>query len=132
MTLLDKTGKRTDVPDYCFSHLFYDTWNFVSAPDLPATKLGVCCYRSMFQGSSDLLKAPKLVATELAENCYQNMFFGCNNINEIEVRFTNWDINATSGWMYYVGNSGTFICPNDLTEIRGVNNIPEGWEIIRK
>lgn len=132
MTLLDKTGRRMDVPDYCFYNLFWETYNIVSAPDLPATKLGVCCYRSMFHGSSDLEKAPRLTATELAENCYMDMFYNCDKLNEIEVAFTNWDVNATSGWFNYSAPSGTFICPEVLPEIRGINNIPEGWTIIRK
>ena len=70
----------TSAPEYCFSALFQDVDNLVSAADLrlPATGLSEHCYYTMFSGCTALVRPPKqLPATELAEWCYSSMFKGC-------------------------------------------------------
>ena len=63
--LLDDTGSRADVPDYCYSNMFYDCTSLTQAPALPATTLAYICYSSMFSGCTNLTQAPALPATTL-------------------------------------------------------------------
>ena len=46
--LLDDTGSRADVPEYCYSDMFSGCSSLTQAPALPATTLAVGCYNSMF------------------------------------------------------------------------------------
>lgn len=64
----------------CFYKLFNSCESLISAPKLPALKLGEACYNSMFNGCSNLIYAPKLSATTLYESCYQNMFNQCTSL----------------------------------------------------
>ena len=84
--LLDPTGERMDVPEYCYRDMFYGCTSLTQAPELPATTLGNECYLSMFNGCTSLTKAPELPATTLAEYCYYNMFRGCTNITSVTMK----------------------------------------------
>jgi len=56
------------------------------------------------------------------------MFTGCSQLASVDVSFTDWNsTDATTNWLSGVAASGTFTCPSELPDIRGVNNIPEGW-----
>lgn len=83
MTLLDKSGRRDDVPDYCFLKLFFGSSFLLSAPELPAMHLGAHCYDNMFSGCSNLETAPELPAEDLAEACYYQMFMRCPSLVNI-------------------------------------------------
>ena len=123
-----------------------------AAPELPATTLGVNCYGNMFQACRSLVKASDLPAGQLVQYCYQGMYKECtalrdgprimatsstdNNqldymfyrtsiLSSVEVRFTTWP--SAIQWMEVVGASGTFTCPAELPDVRGVSNIPSGW-----
>jgi hypothetical protein len=92
----------------------------------------------MFASCSSLTVAPELPATTLESGCYRGMFYGCNSLNHIKVGFTDWNSNehwnenSTSGWLYDVSPTGTFICPEELdTKLSGNSYIPEGWEILQ-
>ena len=80
--LLDDTGSRTDVPEYCYSDMFSDCASLTQAPELPATTLADNCYYSMFSGCSSLTQAPALPATTLAYSCYTNMFSRCASLTK--------------------------------------------------
>lgn len=55
------------------------------------------------------------------------MFKGCTSLNNISVKFTEWNSDATTNWVDGVASTGTFVCPNMLPDERGVSRIPEGW-----
>ncbi len=81
MTLVDKTGKSTTIPnDYCFAYLFKNCSTMVSAPRLPATNLKDYCYEGLFQTCSGLTTAPILPATTMAIRCYRYMFMDCSSL----------------------------------------------------
>ena len=80
--LLDDTGSRTDVPEYCYSDMFSDCASLTQAPEWPATTLADNCYYSMFYGCSSLTQAPALPATTLAYSCYTNMFSDCASLTQ--------------------------------------------------
>lgn len=80
MSLLDASCKQTNVPAHAFRKLFYKSENLLSAPELPATKIGVSGYRSMFYGCTKLTEAPVLPATALANYCYSSMFYNCTGL----------------------------------------------------
>ena len=42
--LLDDTGSRTDVPEYCYNSMFAGCKSLTAAPQLPATALANNCY----------------------------------------------------------------------------------------
>ena len=78
MSLLDKQFRKKDVPEYCFSGLFYNCTSLTTAPELPATTLAESCYYNIF-GGSGIVVAPELPATTLAGACYRSMFNGCTS-----------------------------------------------------
>lgn len=146
----------TTLANACYRSMFYGCSGLTSAPALPVTTLANNCYQSMFSGCSSLVKAPVLPATTLAEGCYNEMFSGCTSLNEIEVHFTDWNLQevedhgamvqkamSTSNWVNRVNSSnGVFRCPNGLSEIHYVDirpghsmydycGIPENWTIVR-
>ncbi len=86
MFLLDKTGAQTSVPERAFSELFGSIWGgceITSAPDLPATTLGVACYNAMFINCESLVEAPELPAEILVASCYGRMYAGCTNLKTV-------------------------------------------------
>ena len=66
----------------CFSSLFYNMTNLLTAPKLPATTLKPYCYYSMFGSCSSLVSAPELPATTLADYCYNYMFYNCSSFTQ--------------------------------------------------
>ncbi|MBP5481416.1 MAG: leucine-rich repeat protein [Paludibacteraceae bacterium] len=127
MSLIDNSGKTTDIPnDYCFANLFDGCGSLTQAPELPSTVLKPHCYFAMFRNCTALQSVSLLPAPELTEGCYEEMFYGCENLSEIEVAFTDW-ADGTTDWMYGVSPSGTFTCPDALAEKMSASNIPEGW-----
>lgn len=81
-TLLDKTGKRKDVPNGAFYGLFFGIDYLLydaSELKLPALKIEGDAYAQMFAGSAGLIRPPKeLPALLLGYNCYYYMFVLCN------------------------------------------------------
>lgn len=77
--LLARGGTNT-VPAYCFYSLFQGASGLTSAPELPATTLGVSCYEDMFVNCVNLTTAPALPATTLTDSCYRSMFGGCTSL----------------------------------------------------
>ncbi|MBR3520124.1 MAG: leucine-rich repeat protein [Paludibacteraceae bacterium] len=127
MSLIDNSGKTTDIPNsYCFANLFDGCGSLTQAPELPSTVLKPHCYFAMFRNCTSLQSVSMLPAAELTEGCYEEMFYGCENLSEIEVAFTDW-ADGTTDWMYGVAPSGTFTCPDALAEKMSASNIPEGW-----
>ena len=86
-SLIDPTMERTDVPEFCYTRMFYGCTSLTQAPTLPATTLANQCYQSMFSGCSNLTQAPALPATSLANYCYYQMF--CNCISLSQASFSN-------------------------------------------
>ena len=114
--------------DYCYYDMFGGCDGLIKAPELPATTLADHCYYNMFSGCT-FTKAPELPATTLADGCYDGMFSACENVSLIKVNFTEWSEKSTSGWVYNVAPTGTFICPKSLAIETGIDRIPEGWVV---
>lgn len=74
------TLPATALADYCYNFMFLRCSNLLAAPALPATTLAEGCYSSMFKYCSNLTTAPTLPATTLAKWCYSEMFYGCSNL----------------------------------------------------
>ena len=96
---------------------------------LPSSILPTDCYYSLFENCTLLSAAPVLPDIDAMDantnNCCTNMFANCSNLNSLTVRFTSWPY--TTNWLAGVAATGTFTCPAELSDIRGVSNIPEGW-----
>lgn len=118
---------------HCFRNLFHGCSSLVTAPELPSTSLSIYCYYGMFSHTG-IRTAPELPSTSLSSYCYERLFMNSNNLNSIEVNFTQWEssFDSTQDWVYGVASSGTFTCPSSLPEEYGINRIPEGWTVIRK
>ena len=122
----------TELKNGCYNNMFGACESLVVAPELPATQLAEYCYWAMFMFCTSLTDVPCLPATELKKHCYCDMFGGCSSLNKVSVNFSNWEssVDATSGWLDGVANEGTFICPNNLSQLRGGNYIPAGWTVV--
>ena len=95
--LLENTGTKMDVPEYCYQYMFDCCESLTQAPALPATTLAYECYFYMFYGCISLTKAPELPATTLADSCYCYMFQGCTSLTQVpELPAT-----ALADWCYY-------------------------------
>lgn len=156
--LLTRGGTNT-VPAYCFYRLFQGASGLTSAPELPATTLGVSCYEamfvncvnlttapstlpattlaercynSMFGDCSSLTTAPELPATTLAEGCYNSMFYNCSNLNSITCMATDISAaNCTSLWVSNVAQTGTFRKNSQMSNwTTGDDGIPSGWTVV--
>ena len=101
----------TELASQCYFRMFYHCESLVNAPELPATTLATSCYRYMFERCSSLEIAPDLPAPILTDGCYGQMFYLCYNLNYIKCLAT--DISATdctSNWTSGVQTtSGTFV-----------------------
>ena len=126
----------TDAPDLpattldtsCYNQMFVNCSNLSGAPEiLPAEDLKFGCYHQMFKGCSKLTKAPELPATTLTTSCYKEMFMNCIKLNDVKVKFTEWDTTATENWLNNVAASGIFTKYNSLPEFYDASHIPEGW-----
>jgi hypothetical protein len=141
--------------DWCFWGMFMNNTALTSAPELTASRLASHCYYAMFEGDSNITKAPVLNAEDLKPECYSSMLYstGITSISlpakglvtfcyhaiaartplsYIEVGFSEW-VDGTCGyWLDEVASTGTFVCPQDLPEMRGSGYIPYGWNIVRR
>lgn len=117
----------------CYANMFVNCTGLTSTPELPAMVAVNGCYQSMFRGCTSL-KSCKLLATEINQLAYNQLFVGCSMLSSIEVSFELWNTatGTYTNWVEGVAASGIFTCPAGLEEIRGVNNIPEGWTIVRQ
>ena len=124
----------TKLAKWCYRDMFSGCTSLTTAPALPATKLSSrwrACYKSMFEGCTSLTKAPDLPATNLVEDCYASMFYGCTKLNYVKALFTDEPSESTtSGWLYGVASTGTFVKSKDATwHVRGIDGIPYGWTV---
>ena len=115
----------------CYTEMFANCTNLITAPALPATTLAQGCYSSMFYGCTSLISAPlTLPAIILTHSCYAGMFQDCASLNYIKCLATN--ISAShclDEWVDEVASTGTFIKADNANWSIGVNGIPEGWNV---
>lgn len=141
----------------CYESMFANCRNLLSAPELPATKLGYSPYRSMFSGCTSLVKAPSILPattvsswvyavmfkdckslvnapelplTTLTPNCYYNMFSGCTSLKTIRCRAKVTAGDATNQWLYGVKTAGTFYGHSEYGWSSGASGIPSGWTFV--
>ena len=141
----------------CYQSMFNGCSNLLSAPELPATKLGYSPYRSMFYGCTSLIKAPSILpaitigawayssmfygctslvnapelpAETLQNNCYSYMFNGCTSLKTIRCRAKVKGDDATYLWLSGVKTAGTLYGYSEYGWSSGVSGIPSDWEFI--
>lgn len=117
----------------CYGYMFRSCSSLTTVPSiLPATALTSSCYQYMFAGCRSLATAPELPASTLAVYCYDRMFLDCSGLSNIKCLATNISAsNCTTRWVANIASSGTFTkAPNMCDWSRGVNGIPEGWNVI--
>lgn len=138
----------------CYDSMFDNCSNLLSAPELPATKLGYAPYGGMFKKCTSLIKgpsilpattildwaygymfynckslvtAPELPATTLMGSCYYQMFSGCTSLKTIRCRAKVKASNATLNWLTNVATSGTFYGHSEYGWSSGASGIPTTW-----
>lgn len=138
----------------CYQAMFNGCSNLLSAPELPATKLGYSPYRSMFAGCTSLIKAPSILpaitigawaygymfngctslvnapelpAETLVNSCYNGMFRGCTSLKTIRCHAKKNASDATSSWLDGVKTAGTFYGHSEYGWPSGKNGIPTTW-----
>lgn len=141
----------------CYQSMFNGCSNLLSAPELPATKLGYAPYRSMFNGCTSLIKAPSILpaitigawtyasmfngctslvnapelpATKLSEKCYMYMFYGCTSLKTIRCRAKVTANDATYNWLSGVKTAGTFYGHSEYGWPSGASGIPKTWTFV--
>lgn len=140
--------------EYCYQSMFNGCSNLLSAPDLPATKLGYSSYRSMFSGCTSLVtapsilpattflnwaygymfsgctslvNAPELPVETLTKSCYYQMFSGCTNLKTIRCHAKVKAPDATYIWLNGVTTSGIFYGYSEYGWSSGASGIPTTW-----
>lgn len=108
--------------DGCYSYMFQECSNLVTAPSLPATTLTTNCYSYMFQNCTSLITSPSLPAETLGTYCYQYMFDGCVNLTAAPSELPA--MNLTSYCYYYMFRG----CTNLTTApVLPATFIPDGY-----
>lgn len=138
----------------CYQSMFNGCSNLLSAPELPATKLGYSPYRSMFYGCTSLIKAPSILpaitigawayasmfsnctslvnapelpAETLKNNCYYIMFSGCTSLKTIRCHAKKSATDATYLWLNGVKTAGTFYGHSEYGWPSNGSGIPTTW-----
>ena len=138
----------------CYQSMFNGCSNLLSAPELPATKLGYSSYRAMFYNCTSLLKAPSILpattvsswayaymfynctslvnapelpAETLANSCYYSMFYNCTSLKSLKCHAKAHADNATFNWLNGVNTVGTFYGHSEYGWSSGVSGIPTTW-----
>lgn len=138
----------------CYQSMFNGCSNLLSAPELPATKLGYSPYRSMFSGCTSLVKAPSILPATtvgtwayasmfynctslvnapelpvetLAKSCYYTMFSGCTSLKSLKCHARVSASDATYNWLNGVKTSGTFYGHSEYGWSSGASGIPTTW-----
>lgn len=124
----------TTLASGCYENMFDKCYSLTTPPALPATTLVDACYRQMFEDCTSLISAPELPATTLASNCYTQMFLGASNLSYIKAMFLTEPSSSYMGsWVSGVASDGTFVgncnAEWDPDDYRGVNGIPNGWDL---
>ena len=70
----------TKLGNYCYQYMFYDCTSLVNAPKLNAASLPAFCCEYMFRGCTSLMTAPELPAEAVGESCYRAMFAFCTSL----------------------------------------------------
>ena len=121
----------------CYESMFEGCTGLTNIPDgfLPATIVGCNVYASMFKDCTGLTNIPEnlLPATDVGEFAYYSMFENCSKLKQITYCSKYLGKNNNDSWVYGVSSTGKFIYTwKGLNLERGVNGVPEGWEIIYK
>ena len=138
----------------CYQSMFYGCSNLLSAPELPATKLGYSPYRSMFSGCTSLIKAPSILpaitigawayaymfhdctslvnapelpAEALPERCYYEMFYNCTSLKSLKCHAKVTSKGSTYNWLSRVKTEGTFYGHSEYGWSSGASGIPTTW-----
>lgn len=103
---------------------------------LLATHITSGTYAFMFLGSS-IETSPEIHVSFVDPHehynmpAMQSMFENCELLSEIKLmNMTSWyNSEETLDWVNGVSAAGTFYKTHELPDVRGVSNIPQGWEI---
>ena len=121
----------TSIGEGAFSRMFNRCTSLVKAPShLYATTIaGRAGYDAMFRDCQSLTASPIIDLTNVSTaGCCTYMFYGCTNLQKVEVpNLTQWTSGTTNYWLSGVAETGEFICPAELPDIRGDSNIPVDW-----
>lgn len=121
-----------------YGYMFNNCTSLVNAPKIYATTIGQQGIYYMFSGCTSLVTAPEILATSdsISTGGLSYMFARCTKLNYVNINLDSWktdtDPMLTYEWLNGVAETGTFVKPAALEEIRGINNIPEGWTIVNK
>lgn len=125
----------TTVPNGAYRQMFYDCRSMTNVPDIQAAQFtGTCNMKQMFKQCPNITSGPTLRPMQLTDSCYAEMFYACQKLNSLEVRFINWNTSngSTFNWVRGVASTGTFNSSLTLPQTNGYDNIPYGWNVVKK
>lgn len=108
--------------------VFYGCSNLSAAPEIHVSASNhQDSFSYMFTNCTGMLSAKLDLQSGNATRLMTSMYQGCSSLTAIECpQLTAWP-SQTTNWVNGVAAAGTFTCPEELPDIRGVNNIPVGW-----
>ncbi len=134
-TRLPKELPAEIIKDNCYR--YFSNGGFYT--EIPAVKAKSAINYGMYgfvTGSKHITKADLSNIKEISGNRPLDAAFkNCSGLNFIKIGWKKWEnpSGLTSSWVDGVASSGTFIIPDnaefDPESIRGVNGIPEGWDV---
>lgn len=123
----------TIVPDQAYAYMYRDCNSLSSYPYIGVTEFtGTSNMIEMFMWVRNASNKVNLNVKTLTNNCLKNAFAYNYNINDIEVKFNNWNDagQATNGWLTNAPGAGTFTCPFDLQQTFDASHIPANWTVV--
>ena len=122
---------------HCYDSMFMGCTGLTNIPEnlLPATDVGEGAYYSMFENCSNIVNSPIIQVNYPSEfhSSFSRMFYNCSKLKQITYCSAYLGKNNNDSWVYGVSSTGKFIyTQKGLNLERGVNGVPEGWEIIYK
>lgn len=125
MYLLDNSGEIDDLSSASapFYNMFKNQTSLISAPEIPAKKLGSSSCDSMFMATG-LVTVPELPATDLGPNAYSAMFKNCVSLKNASIILPS---NTNSSSIY----SNMFEGCSALTTAPTFTNLSTSFELSR-
>ena len=108
-----------------------------TAPDLPAKDLPQSCYSDMFYNCKNLVTGPKISATKMSKNSCQWMLVNCPKLSSVTLLTPSDQMNAESALERWLENSGTSVTTRTLVvkdkaaydELNSKSYLPSQWQI---
>jgi hypothetical protein len=132
-TRLPKELPAKTLVSNCYRH-FTNGGPYTEIPIIKAETTATYSLNGAFASSNKIKSADLSFIKTLSGNAaLAATFKNCTNLAFIKIGWTSWNTSASPNWVSGVSPTGTFVMPYNIEfdpeSIRGVDGIPEGWEL---